>query len=139
MAIRPEFSDRILAGTKRVEFRKRPLAADVTDVVIYASAPVSAIVGAFRVVGQDTRHPVDLWHRFDDVAGICRNRYDDYFAHRELGTGIMIDEVRVTAAPVPLSAIAVRRPPQSFQYLPRVTASGLLASMTALPRLARTA
>ena len=139
MAIRPEFTEQILDGTKRVEFRKRPLAADVTDVVMYASAPVSAIVGAFRVTGQDTWHPADLWRLFEDVGGISRSRYEEYFANRDRGTGIRIGDVRVTAAPVSLSAIALRRPPQSFQYLPRAAASSLLAAMTALPCLARSA
>src|SRR5690606_16414773 len=42
MSIRPEYAERILAGTKRIEFRKRPLASDITDVIVYATTPVRA-------------------------------------------------------------------------------------------------
>ena len=42
MSIRPQFAAAILDGSKRVEFRKRPLAADIGTVVIYATKPVGA-------------------------------------------------------------------------------------------------
>ncbi len=129
MSIQPEFAAQILAGTKHVEFRKRRLADDVTHVVVYASAPVSAVVGAFRVTGQDTSPPRDLWDRFAEVAGICRTRYSQYFDGHDLATGILVSGVRLTDVPVPLRDIGLDRPPQSFQYLLPDVADRLLTAM----------
>jgi predicted transcriptional regulator len=130
MAIRPEFAEQILAGTKRVEFRKRPLAPDVTEVVVYASAPVSAVIGAFAVARQETRHPRELWSLFADVGGIRRARYAEYFEGRAVGTGIVVGAVRRLAEPIPLRVIGLQRPPQSSQYLPTPVARPLLDLMT---------
>ncbi|MBN9619395.1 MAG: ASCH domain-containing protein, partial [Actinobacteria bacterium] len=82
MSIHPEYADAILAGTKKVEFRKRPIADDVTHVIVYATAPVSAIVGAFTVENQATAAPSNLWRRFAKVGGITRHGFFSYFADR---------------------------------------------------------
>lgn len=139
MSIRPEFARAILAGTKRVEFRKRRLADNVTHVVVYATAPVSAVIGAFRVAGQDTRAPHALWNEFADVAGIDRPRYLEYFDGRDLATGILVGDVLVSPEPVRLEAAGLRRPPQSFQYLDPETALGLVGSMSPVEVLAQIA
>ena len=75
MSVRPQFAAAILNGSKRVEFRKRPLVADIGTVVIYATAPVGAVVGEFGVVGQVVGTPEDLWARFAEVAGIDREGF----------------------------------------------------------------
>lgn len=129
MSIRPEFAEQILAGSKHVEFRKRALAPDVTDVVIYASAPVSAVIGAFRVGGQDIRPPLELWDRFAAVGGISRERYVEYFRGSEVAIGIRVEEVRVATVPVELRELGLSRPPQSFQYITQSGAESLLQSM----------
>jgi predicted transcriptional regulator len=139
MSIRPEFAEQILAGTKRIEFRKRPLANDVTGVIVYATAPTKAIVGAFRVAGQDTRPPRDLWSEYSDVAGIAREPYLRYYAGRGLATGILVGDVYVAPAPLALSYAGVRRAPQSFQYLTPAVGLRLLAAMSPAEVLARTA
>lgn len=131
MSIHPQYAQAILDGTKRVEFRKRPLAPDVSHVVVYATAPVSAVVGAFAVTGQRTQAPSALWRRFRTVAGIPRSGFFAYFQGRRHGTGIEVGDVLVPAAPLRLDRdLGVARPPQSFQYLARETACPLLASMS---------
>lgn len=139
MSIRPEFADRILAGTKRIEFRKRRLAGDVTDVIVYATTPVRAIVGAFRIAGQDTRPPRDLWNDYVDVAGISQARYLEYYAGRDMATGILVGDVWVPPASIPLTALGLLRPPQSFQYLSPSAGLGLLAAMSPAEPLAKSA
>lgn len=130
MSIHPEFAEAILAGTKQVEFRKRPIAGDVTHVVVYATAPVSAIVGAFTVRAQETADPETLWLRFAHVAGIGRLGFFDYFADHRDGVGIRVGEVLTLDAPMALAEGAgVCRPPQSFQYLDQPTAKRVLARM----------
>ena len=131
MSIHPAYADAILAGTKKVEFRKRPIADDVTHVIVYATAPISAVVGAFTVEHQATATPSTLWRQFADVAGISRRGFFSYFADRTCGVGIQVGDVLVPDSPISLTGIAgVSRPPQSFQYLDAATATSAIAAMT---------
>lgn len=129
MSIRPEFADRIMDGTKRVEFRKRPLAPDVSHVIIYSTAPVSAVVGAFAVDGQDITDPEELWAQFGEVAGISRERFAEYFEGCSVGTGIRVKDVVLRDRPGRLEELGIPRPPQSFQYLPARVATSALSAM----------
>lgn len=129
MSIHPEYAQAIVEGSKRVEFRKRPLGADVTHVVVYATAPVSRVVCIFSVDGQETETPRTLWDRFRDVAGISRAKFFAYFDDRSHGTGIKVGEVLTLEDPWHLvEDLGVARPPQSYQYLGADRARPLLAA-----------
>ena len=118
MSIRPEYADAILSGEKSVEFRKRPVADDVTHVLIYATLPVGSLLGWFAVRGQSTMSPNNLWSEFKKVAGISKDRFFEYYARRDFGTGIMVEVASRFEEPLPLANLgAALRPPQSFQYL----------------------
>lgn len=118
MSIHPQYARAILDGTKKVEFRKRPLAGDVTHVVVYATAPVSAVVGVFSVTGQTTASPTSLWQRFKKVAGISQDGFDAYFDGRDSATGIGVGDVVVLEEPLCLrDDLGIGRPPQSYQYV----------------------
>lgn len=139
MSIRPEYAERILAGTKRIEFRKRPLASDITDVIVYATTPVRAIVGAFRLAGQETRPPRDLWAEYASVAGIAHDPFFEYYAGRGLATGILVGDVFAPSKPLALASVGLLRPPQSFQYLTHAAGLRVLAAMSPVEALAATA
>ena len=129
MSIRPQFAAAILDGSKRVEFRKRPLAADIGTVVIYATKPVGAVVGEFVVGEQAVGKPEELWVRFAEVAGIDREGFFNYYDGSARAVGIVIGRVDRYDQPRPLSEVHPgARPPQSFKYLPaeikRSTAPG---------------
>lgn len=118
MSIRPEFAGAILSGDKVVEFRKRPVADDVSHVLIYATMPVGALLGWFAVRGQKTMSPKRLWSTFREVGGITKSRFFEYYDQREHGTGILVESVGQFPMPVSLADLDTRlRPPQSFQYL----------------------
>lgn len=120
MSIRPEFARAIIDGRKTVEFRKRPLADDVTHIVIYATQPVGALLGWVTVDAQLTMNPIRLWHEFKTDGAISKSRFFDYFASDTCGTGIRVSSVVKFDEPVSLSLLdGVSRPPQSFQYLTR--------------------
>jgi predicted transcriptional regulator len=118
MSIHPRYADAILAGTKRVEFRKRRLASDVSTVVIYATQPVGRIVGTFEVLGYDVAPPAELWKRHRSHAGISASGYDEYYAQTPAAVAILIGLVQQLPMPRPLADLqGVSRPPQSFSYL----------------------
>ena len=56
LSIKPIYANQILAGTKKVEFRKRKFKEEVRKVYIYASVPVKQIVGyfTFSTIDEDT-------------------------------------------------------------------------------------
>ena len=118
MSIRPQFVNAILDGSKRVEFRKRRLAVDVSRVVIYTTSPVQAVVGEFTIADQVVDTPQALWQRYAAVAGIDYAAFFKYFAGFTDAVGIVIDEVLEYKTPLSLDEVEPgARPPQSFIYL----------------------
>lgn len=131
MSIHPRYAERILAGTKRVEFRKRPIADDVTHVIIYATAPVSAVIGAFTVKDQHTLNPQKLWSLFREVGGIAWADFNHYYDGRTSGTGITVGEVLQASEPMSLQDdFGIAYPPQSFQYLCADAARSAISAMS---------
>lgn len=125
MSIHPEYAEAILAGRKKVEFRKRPLASDVDVVVVYATQPVGAVVGTFTLDGADIDTPAGLWSRHGHHGGIDRPAYDAYFQDRSSAVALRVAHARRLCEPVPLATVGASAAPQSFQYLP-VTALNAL-------------
>lgn len=52
MSIRAKYADLLMAGSKTVEFRKKPLPGTVTTALVYRSGPpkVRGVVGLLRIV-----------------------------------------------------------------------------------------
>jgi predicted transcriptional regulator len=135
MSIHPQYADAILSGTKRVEFRKRRLAADVSTVVIYATQPLGRVVGIFEVVGHDVASPAELWDRHSTHAGISATGYRKYYAQAQSAVGILIGGVQRLPQPRPLSDLpGVSRPPQSFSYLSASQATDVRSWLQHSPR-----
>jgi predicted transcriptional regulator len=117
-SIHPRFADAILRGEKRVEFRRRGPSRDTAFVIVYATSPVSRIVGWFRVGGIEAEAPKALWERFGGVGGIELDEFDRYYEGRDVGTAITVAEAASLTEPLPLSSLGgVSNPPQSFQYV----------------------
>lgn len=122
ISIRPRYAHAILDGRKTVEFRKRRLAEDVTHVVIYSTRPDRAVIGFFRVGGQETLPPNALWDEFQDEGEITQDDFFDYYRGYSHGTVIKVE--RVTRLPQELSLsrdLGIKAPPQSFRYLSQDT------------------
>ncbi|HEY3548523.1 MAG TPA: ASCH domain-containing protein [Propionicimonas sp.] len=118
MSIHPQYAERLLDGSKRVEFRKRPLAPDVTTVLIYATMPVGQLVGAFEIDGYDISSPSAVWETHKSHAGITRSDFRRYFSGHRRAVGILVRDARRLDRPLPLSELDdTLRPPQSFRYL----------------------
>ena len=71
MSIKPRYSQRIFAREKRFELRRTPLRLENGDlVIVYASAPVKAVVGAFTVEGVARGGVRRLWGELGQDFGI---------------------------------------------------------------------
>lgn len=132
MSVRPEFASALMDGSKKVEFRKRPLAEDVGLVVVYATLPVGAVVGAFTVAGQELRSPDALWRRHRRHAGISKAGYSAYYDGAETAVGILVGDVEPLEEPLKLDMLGPGlRAPQSFQYLDTSQRDRLRAAVAA--------
>ena len=111
-----------LPGVKRVELRRRmPRIGAHDSVVIYATAPVMAVVGFFAVDSVQRLPLGPLWRRVQDMAGVTRSEYRNYFDGLTEGVGIFVGNAVRFSQPLPLSELRLLwprfHPPQGFRYL----------------------
>ena len=123
LSIRPNFADRILDGSKKVEFRRRhPRQIELgTRMLIYASSPVRALIGTAVVVDVVEASPEEVWDEYQAVAGIDHEQFNAYYEECERAIVIRLSKpVRLSKA-IPLDDLRSRwpgfHPPQQFAYL----------------------
>jgi predicted transcriptional regulator len=118
MSIHPGYAEAIVSGSKRAEFRKRPLAPDVDVVLVYATAPVSAIIGWFTVCGTVKASPKEIWRLLHDVGGIGWTDFSAYYSGCAEGIAFLVGESGRLSNPVRLAEINPSpATPQSFNYI----------------------
>lgn len=117
LSIRPHFAEAIFAGRKKVELRRSGFAQPISHVIVYATAPVRGVIGVFEVVKVDRDSPARLWRRYRSVAGVEAQFFRSYYEGLEQGIAIVVGSTKRFPEPVPLSAIQVSSPPQSYRYL----------------------
>ena len=113
LSIKPEYVAEIIAGRKRFEFRKTIFKEKVEKVYIYASAPVSKVVGEFQPVDILQGTPADVWAKTRKFSGVTEKFYKDYFAGRTVAYAIVIQNLKMYDQPKALPFQA----PQSFRYI----------------------
>lgn len=118
LSIKPIYANQILAGTKKVEFRKRKFKENVRRVYIYASVPVKQIVGYFTFTKMDEDTPANLWKKYKNVGGIAEKDFFNYYANNESGCALVIKTViPFEQWKSPNDFIDDFVPPQSYVYL----------------------
>ena len=122
LSIHPRFAEAILAGTKKVELRRRvPRIAAGAEVLIYSTLPMGAIVGKFAVEQVITPSVGQLWRQTCGMSGVTRTEFDTYFDGVATGVGILV--AKATRFQTPISLKTLREvwpgfhPPQGFRYL----------------------
>ena len=117
MPIHPEYVQRIFAGTKQVEFRRRLAGKAVAKIIVYATAPVSAVVGEVQVLGTISAPPDELWEQTKEVAGISKEKYRRYFEGCALAHAYQLGKpTRYEQSKEPRE-FGLSRAPQSFAYI----------------------
>ena len=118
LSIKPEFAEKIFAGTKKYEFRraifKNP---NVKRIVVYASSPVQKVIGEFEI-DYIIRNDLDtLWDETKEFSGISEDYFFEYFGEKEHGFAIKIKGTTKYKIPKNLWEDFNVVPPQSFLYL----------------------
>jgi predicted transcriptional regulator len=118
LSIKPEFASKISQGSKRYEFRRAIFKRKgITTIVVYASAPISKVIGEFEVGGILCDTPRQLWTKTSKHAGISKNKFLNYFSNKLNGYAIEIKKYTAYKEPIALKKFALSAPPQSFLYL----------------------
>lgn len=118
LSIKPEFVEKIFSGTKKYEFR-RSLFKDksVTTVVIYASAPISKIVGEFEI-GDIVHDKIEsVWDLTKKYSGIDESFFLQYFSGKSEAFAIKIRNAKKYRTPISIRDEYGIAPPQSFAYI----------------------
>jgi predicted transcriptional regulator len=122
LSVRPKFANKIIDGSKTVELRRRRprQVTSGTLAIIYASAPVKALIGAF-IVDDIVEEDIDLlWDKVKKSAEISQDEFISYFDGASKGIGIFIRDVWSFPKPVGLQDLKQNMsflPPQSFRYV----------------------
>lgn len=119
LSIKPEFAERIFQGIKRYEFRKALFKnRNVDKIIVYASAPVSKVIGEFEIDDILEYEVEELWELTKRYSGIPKEYFDMYFNGREIGYAIKIRNSKLYEEPLDLQRhFEVKTPPQSFMYI----------------------
>lgn len=117
LAINPEYVEKIFAGTKKYEFRKRLASRAIDKILIYSTAPIMKVVGEVQIVETISSSPTALWERTKKFAGISREKYRKYFKGCKVAYAFQLGQVIKYDPPKELQDFNISSPPQSFIYL----------------------
>lgn len=117
LSVKPKYAAQIFAGTKLYEFRRRIARKKITSLVIYATAPVSAVIGEAAVVGCLAMSPEQLWDAVKMWAGISQKDFFHYFSSCKIAYAYCLGKTKRYLPPVSLSEYGIQYPPQSFAYI----------------------
>lgn len=118
LSIKPEFAEKIFDGSKRFEFRRNVFKnQDVHTIVVYASSPISKVIGEFEIDRIIQKELEDLWKETEDYSGISKEYYDQYFTGKQEGFAIQVKRVKRYKKARNLQEEYGMVPPQSFAYL----------------------
>ncbi len=118
LSIKPEFVSKIFGGSKKYEYRRAIFKREgIKTVIVYASSPISKVVGEFEIGGILCYEPKRLWRETKQHAGISRKGFLDYFSSKRNGYAIKVKNSTLYEKPIALKKFKVATAPQSFRYL----------------------
>ena len=113
ISLHPQYWDMYRDGSKVWELRKVTHSPRCVDgLVIYATAPVSRVVGEVDVVSIHSGYVDDFWHIVKDGCGITRDWYDHYYQGHQMAIAYRLGNVWDY-----FPSIGSRYDPCGYQYL----------------------
>ena len=117
LSIKPEYVDRILAGTKKYEYRKRLARSDSSVLLVYSTSPIMKVVAKVEILGTICAAPSTLWEQTKSNAGIRRKKYREYFHGCKTAYAYELGKVEIFDPPRDLLDYNITLAPQSFSYV----------------------
>jgi predicted transcriptional regulator len=102
-SIKPKWADAIISGEKTFELRRRPpkLTSPVSA-IIYATAPVCALVAKCSMGPVLSGPPMQIWDRVSVSSSVTQTEFDDYFRGCWRAHAIVVSNPRKLAKPLSL-------------------------------------
>ncbi len=113
ISIHPQYVAKILSGEKHVEFRKVIFKKEISNVIIYSTAPDKRIIGHFPFSGYAVDTPENIWKNYNHIGGIAAHSFFQYYSGKQQAYAIHIKDLVVYQEPVTISFPA----PQSYRYI----------------------
>lgn len=122
LSVRSPHVDRLLAGTKTIEFRRRRWnVPDGTRVLLYGSRQQQAIVGSIVVEATHVGSRTAMWDRYGPASGLTRQEFRGYFTSADVAVAIKVSSPRKLTEPLTLGELRRRSPgfhvPQSYRFI----------------------
>ncbi|SFN68425.1 Predicted transcriptional regulator, contains an HTH and PUA-like domains [Algoriella xinjiangensis] len=118
LSIKPKYALKILEGKKTYELRKTIFKnSEIKTVLIYASAPISKIIGEFQIDNIIHLELDELWKTVKEKAEVDKDFFDEYFETKQKGYAIAIKNVKKYKTSIDISEKYGIKAPQSFAYL----------------------
>ena len=117
LSIKPEYVERILAGTKKYEYRKRLARNKSSILLVYSTSPIMKIVARVEIRGTISAAPSTLWEQTKSNAGIKKKKYREYFHGCKTAYAYELGKVERFNPPHDLSDYNIMIAPQSFSYV----------------------
>lgn len=122
LSIKPQFAQKIMAGEKTVELRRKFPINKVSGqlAVIYASSPLKKIVG-YTVIENVSFLPIDqIWNQYGEEAKVEKDFFYQYYTNLTHGFVIHLRQPLVVKRQICHQQLKDKYgifPPQSFRYL----------------------
>ncbi len=117
LSIKPIYSQQIIDGSKKYEYRTKRPNCEIDRILIYESCPTKMIIGEVLVKRIIKSSPKELWNMTNLYSGISKVKYNKYFKNRNIAYAYELGDVNLYEKKKLLSDYGVKSPPQSFVYL----------------------
>ncbi|MEX1028133.1 MAG: ASCH domain-containing protein [Candidatus Paceibacterota bacterium] len=122
LSIHPRFVEKILAGEKTVELRRRRPRSVAGDLIaVYASTPERRLCGIVQIEEVRVGGVRDMWPQVGKQAGVTKEEYESYFCGCKKTVAIVLMNPSSLVEPVSLDQLRKAwpnfHPPQGFRYL----------------------
>ncbi len=117
LPIKPEYSQKILNGSKKFEFRTRIAKQPIEKIYIYETSPTMKVVGEVNVLGILEDSIESLWRKTKNFGGICKEAFFNYFGNKQKGYAYKLGSFNKYDEPMNLESFNIDFPPQSYVYI----------------------
>ncbi len=117
LAIDPKYAELIFRGLKKWEYRRRIPKESFETVELYATAPISKVVGRFTVGHVLTGSVDSVWASTAPFSGLNESEYRGYFAGAKEAHAIQVTNVIKYKHPRGVDSFFLCLPPQSWVYI----------------------
>ena len=119
ISIHPRYVNKILDGSKKVEFRRVWAAQQVTHLVIYSTSPDMKVVATVEIAEVVRENQTNLWETAKKYGGgLTRKELRAYFSVISKGYALVLKKTNPLKKPLNLSELGADiRAPQSYSYL----------------------